>query len=69
MRYNLTPVRMPVYGMSVHEILQAGVLEWVALPFSKGLNLDLLHCRQILYHVSHQGSLSQNGHHQKVYKQ
>ena len=41
----------------------------VALPFSSGFNLDLLHCRQILYHMSHQGSLSQNGHHQNVYKQ
>ena len=55
--------------MVVHEILQAGILEWVALSFSRGFNLDLLHCRQILYHMSHQGSLSQNGHHQKVYKQ
>ena len=24
---------------------------------TKGLNLDLLHCRQILHHLSHQGSL------------
>ena len=23
---------------------------------TQGLNLDLLHCRQILYHLSHQGS-------------
>ena len=69
MRCHLTPVRRPVYGMVVHEILQAGILEWVALSFSRGFNLDLLHCRQILYHMSHQGSLSQNGHHQKVYKQ
>ena len=35
---------------SVHGILQARILEWVAIPFSRGssqprlLNLDLLHC-------------------------
>ena len=23
-------------GSSVHEILQAGILEWVAIPFSRG---------------------------------
>ena len=25
-------------------------------PYHQGLNLSLLHCRQILYHLSHQGS-------------
>ena len=49
-------------GSSVHGISQARILEWVAIPFSKGSswprdsNLDLPHCRQILYHLSHQGS-------------
>ena len=49
-------------GFSVHEILQARTLERVALPFSresspaKGLNPGLPGCRQILYHLSHQGS-------------
>ena len=48
---------------SVHGILQARILEWVAIPFSRGifptqgLNLGLPHCRQILYHLSHQRSL------------
>ena len=48
---------------SVHGIFQAGVLEWVAISFSRGssqprdLNLGLPHCRQMLYHLSHQGSL------------
>ena len=23
-------------GFSVHEVLQAGILEWVAIPFSRG---------------------------------
>ena len=48
-------------GSSFHEILQARILEW--LPFlvqgiflSQGSNLSLLLCRQIPYHLSHQGS-------------
>ena len=48
-------------GSSVHEILQARILEWVVIPFSRGSSpprdlptLGLLHCRQILYHLSHQ---------------
>ena len=50
-------------GSSVHGLLQARILEWVAMSFSRdipdpgifltqGLNLcllRLLHCRQILY--------------------
>ena len=46
-------------GSSIHGILQARILEWVAIPFSRGSfwtqgsNPDLLHCRQILYHLSH----------------
>ena len=44
-------------GSSVREILQAGTLEWVAIPFSTESNLGFLHYRQILYCLSHQGSL------------
>ena len=45
----------------VQGILQARTLEWVAIPFSRGsstqgLKLGLLHGRQFLYHLSHQGS-------------
>ena len=49
-------------GFSVHGILQARILDRVAIPFSRGIfltqesNPGLLHCRQILYHLSHQGS-------------
>ena len=49
-------------GSSVHGILQVRILEWAAMASSRGLNLTqglnlgLLHCRQILYHLSHQGS-------------
>ena len=49
-------------GSSVHGILQARILEWVAhsllqgiLP-TQGLNLGLQHCRQILHRLNHQGS-------------
>ena len=43
------------------KILQARILEWVAMPSSRvfptqGLNAGLLHCRWILYHLSHKGS-------------
>ena len=40
-------------GSSFHGILQARILEWVAISFSRGSsqesNPGLLHCRQILY--------------------
>jgi len=42
-------------------IFQTGIPEWVSMPFSReistqGSNLGLLHCRQILYCLSHLGS-------------
>ena len=46
----------------VCEILQARIWDWVVIPFSRGIfptqgsNLGLLHCKQILYHISHQGN-------------
>ena len=40
---------------SVHGILQAWILEWVAIPFSRESALpNLPHSRQILYRLSHQ---------------
>ena len=39
-------------GFSVHGILQARILGWIAIPFSRGSNPGLLHCRQIRYHLS-----------------
>ena len=51
-------------GSSVHGVLQARILEWVAISFSRGifptqgLDLCLPHRRQILYYLSHQKSLS-----------
>ena len=50
-------------GFSVHGIRQARTLEWVAIFLLQGilptqqLNLGLLYCRQILYHLSCEGSL------------
>ena len=52
-------------GSSIHGILQARILEWVAIPFSRvssltqGLNPGILYCRWILYYLSHQGSPKQ----------
>ena len=49
-------------GSSVHGILQARILEWVAISFSRGifptqgLNPGLPHCSQMLYGLSHKGS-------------
>ena len=44
-------------GSSDHGILQARILEWVFRgSFWLRSNPGLLHCRQILYHLSHQGS-------------
>ena len=57
------PVDCSPMGSSVHGILQARILEWVAILFPRGVFLTqgsnpvLLHCREILYHLSHQGSL------------
>ena len=49
-------------GFSVHGIFQARILERVAnflllgIFWTQGLNLGLLHCRQILYCLSHRGN-------------
>ena len=56
------PVDCSLPGSSVHGILQARILAWGAIPFSRGSSqprdqtLGLLHCRQILYCLSHQGN-------------
>ena len=53
------PMGCSPLGSSVHGILQARILEWVAIPFSRGFltqgsNLALLRCRHIIYPLSHQ---------------
>ena len=48
-------------GSYVHGILPARILEWVAMASSRGIfptqgsNPGLLHRRQILYRLSHEG--------------
>ena len=55
------PMDCSLPGSSIHVILQARVLEWVAISFSRGIfltqgsNLGLLHCRWILYLSELQG--------------
>ena len=55
------PVDCSLPGSSFHGILQARILEWIAISFSRdlpdpGIEPGLPHCRQILYRLSHQGS-------------
>ena len=55
------PVDCSPLGSSVHGILQARILEGCHFLLqgifpTQGLNSGLLHCWQILYHLSHQGS-------------
>ena len=62
------PIHYSLPGSSVHGILQAIILEWVAVPFSRGVSPGvksrfedetlscrkiLCHLRWILYHLSH----------------
>ena len=52
----------PWATQSVHGILQASILEWVAVPFSRGSsqpgsNPGLPHCRRILYQLNYQGNI------------
>ena len=64
----LCPTLCDPMDYTVHGILQAGILEWVAFPFSRassqtqGSNPDLLHCRRILYQLSHKGSPERQNH-------
>ena len=53
------PMDYSLPGSSIHEILQARTLECChSLPqeifLTQGLNPGLLHCGEILYHLSHQ---------------
>ena len=53
-------------GSSVYGIFQAKILEWFAISFfrgsflTQGLNVGLLHCRQILHQLRYQGSPTLN---------
>ena len=55
------PMDCSLPGSSVHGIFQARILEWVAIPFSRGCSRPGIEpgfpaFRQILYHLSHQGN-------------
>ena len=57
------PIDCNLPGLFVHRISQARIMEWVAIPFSRGSSQpkdqtqDSCIGRHILYHLSHQGSL------------
>ena len=61
-KWKLRPTLCDPMDYTVHGILQARIVEWVAFPFSRGssqtqgLNSGLQYCRQILYQLSYQGS-------------
>ena len=61
-----TPMDCSPPASPIHGILQARILEWNALHQgifpNQGVNLGLLHCRSILYPLSHLGSLPQIPH-------
>ena len=51
------PMDFSLPASCVHGVFQARVLEWVAISFpTQGTNQSPLRCRQMLYHLSHQGS-------------
>ena len=50
-----TPWTVAPPGCSVHGILQARIMEWVAMPSSRGSSRPR-DCRHILYRLSHLGS-------------
>ena len=56
------PIDCSLPGSFVHGVLQARTLEWVShslfqgIFLTQGSNVGLLHCRQILYHLSYQGN-------------
>ena len=58
------PMDCSLPGSSVHGIIQTIVLEWIATFLLQGIfptqgsNPGLPHCRQPLYHLSHQGNPS-----------
>ena len=58
---NLMDCSLP--GSSVHGNLQARILEWVAPSLLQGIfptrgsNPGLLHCRRVLYRLSHWGNM------------
>ena len=55
------PMDCSLSGSSVYVIFQARVLEWIAISLLQGIlltqesNPGFPHCRQMLYHLSHQG--------------
>ena len=59
------PMDCSPQGFSVYGILQARILEWVAIPFSSGSSWprdrsQVPHIAGILYHLSYQGSIMWN---------
>ena len=60
------PMHCSPPGSSVRGIFQARILECITIPLSRGSSLPRdqtqVHCNQIVYHLSHQGSLYTHTH-------
>ena len=70
------PIDCSLQGSSVHGILEARILGWVAMPFSRGsswprdwtyVSYVSLYCRQVLFPLSHLGSPSPALHPSNIY--
>ena len=70
------PIDCSLPGSSVHGILQERILEWVALPSSRGssrprdsTHISYVFCtgRRILYHQCHLGSLRNFRYHELIF--
>ena len=58
--FSVCPTLCNSMDYTVHGILQARILEWVAFPFSRRSPkprdwMQVSHCRKILYQLSHKG--------------
>ena len=68
------PMHCSPPGSSVHGILQARILGWVAISFSMGIfltwesKLGLQHYTQILYHLNHQLRVKQTSETEQLFK-
>ena len=52
---NCSPPNSSVHGIFQEKIIGVGGHFFQGIFLTQGLNLSLLHCRQSLYHLSHQG--------------
>ena len=52
---SLLPMDVFTFGVYIHSYVHKKIIEWIQ---HKYINPGLMHCKQLLYHLSHQGSPS-----------